>query len=275
MNLNIGGLKMGWIIDKGLQIFDLKETERKPFKKIWLPIFVVFAVLPVVAGVTGLTGDRVFSPTIDKVILFASSLVICSNILVAYDTYGFWKISFDVLYLHDPNSRESINNYKKTKLNYALFTVFNFITIFISILILLAYIITFFYDYKIWYFLLFINEVCAIAIFLMFCIADYVMIKQLKDSTSITPDNRKLRAMQKFTQAAFPTIDLVGFFGVLSIFILVRIFNHSENHFFTQGFTTGALVFHILFTQFNYAYLKTIELKDSEEITGSAVPAIR
>ena len=254
---------MGWIIDKGLQIFDLKETERKPFKKIWLPIFVVFAVLPVVAGVTSLTGNLLFSSAIAKKIAFVFFLVICSNILVAYDTWEFWKGAFFVLFQWGTSNGGATNDYKKIIWKYIVFTACNVTTIIMSMYIVYAYIKAYFSNYTNWDYLLFLNEVFAIAIFLLFCIADYFMIKQLEDSTNNKPTNRKLSAMQKFTQAAFPTIDLVGFFGVLSIFVLARIFNHSENHSFTQGLTTGALVFHVLFTQFNFAYLKTIELKDS------------
>jgi hypothetical protein len=100
-----------------------------------------------------------------------------------------------------------------------------------------------------------INEILFVIIFTLFYFADN---QELKALGIAKQNHQKFIFNQiKILEQAMPLIDLVGLFGVLLI-TLISCYHHLILRKFEDlflGISIGALVFHIILTQFNLAYL--------------------
>ena len=194
--------------------------------------------------------------------LFIITLIIISNLLVASNTSVFlikgWKT------VQPEESDAGTDSFSRLGLYYRGINIF---TLLLAVIILCAFFFRYFYHAyslskkddleKIVVFVDFIS----IWIYILFCFADRIYIQYLKKCHNIVKDNfkEKYEIQIEVMGRAFALIDISGVVGICIIFIMSLFFSSVCNSFI-QGFGIGALAFHIIFTQFNWAYLKTDEL---------------
>lgn len=158
--------------------------------------------------------------------------------------------------------KESPKTLKLDK-NLKLFNIFNIGTLLASFVVCFLYALKLFGCCNLTCEQIFLwNEISTVFIFGLFCIADYLMHRLIKIAITSNSIDSELHALKNFTERALVTIDIAGFCGAFVIIVLTITTRYFLQNHFTDGFAIGALVFHILFTQINYAYLKTLELKE-------------
>jgi hypothetical protein len=188
-------------------------------------------------------------------------LIILSNVLVAYNTYMFMGDADSTItsYVPSPGAPDTLELKRKNR----IFKNCNILTFFLSASIILLYILKILDVLNLSLERLFvINEIGSIFMFGLFCRADLYMLRILKIAISSSSGDENLKALNKFTLNAFPLIDIAGFVGVSIIGITTLLLHFHLHEHFVEGFAIGALAFHIIFTQINFAYLKTVELRD-------------
>lgn len=191
------------------------------------------------------------------------TLVICSNMVVVFNTINFVVETVKGLYEADPTKT------KTEKKNLLLINIFVILLYFITI-VLSVYIVHEFIRKvsgginESWESIYFDNELITVIIFAIFFFVDYYLLLSIDKSLANDSQNQILIDMKDFTRKAFVFTDVAGFFGVLFIFILILIFDSTTvykvsnpNGLFIHGFASGAIAMHILFTQMNYALLNT------------------
>jgi len=188
------------------------------------------------------------------------ALVVFSNALILVDTFIFTLEGDDLSYAIDNKIRAT--EIKKIKRNKRTATVLNWLTIIASGIIIFMYTHKLFggnYNLEV---LFITNEIIAVGIFLFFCISDKKYINAINTALENEPDNNKLKKLKSLLENAFPLIDLVGLIGVFIVTALSIIWHYYLNDMFVEGFALGAITFHIILTQFNWAYLRTMDLRD-------------
>lgn len=262
---------MNYIIGFIMKFLSIDEGKRNKIKKIWYPLFLIQGLI-LVSVVLLCWIFPVFWPIEMKVEdiefrkqeWFVTCLILASNFLVCYNTNMFISDADSVII--DFLSTESNSKQKERLINLnSRFKKLNQLTFAFSLILVAFFILHFCQIKELNLEVLFIaNEILTILIFISFCFADYFMLEMLKITLSTNPQNKNLNALNAFTKSAFPLIDIAGAMGAILIGILSLIFHFHISSPFNEGFAIGALAFHIIFTQINFAYLKTIEIKDSD-----------
>lgn len=122
-----------------------------------------------------------------------------------------------------------------------------------------------------------VNKFLSLAMFGIFLIIDTLILRGIKRIGS-----KKTNAISKFNSDKIIATDSIWFIdapGVIGVLLIVLIvlfleMNSSANDSLAlEGFSAGAIALHIAFTQFNYAAIKTRELK--KEFRRKRPPGIR
>lgn len=202
---------------------------------------------------------------------FVAILIIVNSLLVFLNTIIFLVHSY-----HAAKSTDSDHLEKKDQLKDLIYTiifyVFNIFTLVISIGIALTYWIKMNFNPDLtWGKLFGTSEYLAIIMFFLFIIADWAIYEQFKISqianetklksknsgnkTKIKERLATICLSLKHTKKAILLIDVTGFIGITLIVIITHLLEPHHDHIFVEGFAIGAIAFHILFTQMNFALL--------------------
>lgn len=235
-----------------LSLFGIGPTQKKDFLLICTP-FAAAVILILFATATlclySLTEIDNKVNTLQN--LFITIITVISNLLVVVNTFIFAFVSPQIT-VREPNKSVT----EKPKKTSSFCNLLNLITFGVAF-ILLGRVL--FFDNSIY-----LISILSIIIFSLFIAADKLFIIHLdeciyreKDQHSLANFNVKKSVMKR----AIALIDFAGLIGSLIIFIMSLMFLAFADNNFIQGFGIGALAFHIIFTQFNWAYLKTDELR--------------
>jgi hypothetical protein len=236
---------------KILSLFGIKPAQKKNFLWICTP-FATSVILILIA--TGFLCIYSFLTEInDKVNtlqnLFIKIITVISNLLVVANTSIFAYVSPKITVIKPNNSvTEKPNNAS------SLCNLLNLATFGVAFILFWALV----YNNSIY-----LISILSIIIFSLFIAADNLFIKYLDECINRETDQHSLenfKVKKSVMKKALALIDFAGFFGSLIILIMSWIFLFFADNNFIQGFGIGALAFHIIFTQFNWAYLKTDEL---------------
>jgi hypothetical protein len=221
------------------------------FFKHFSPLFIGIILI---GGAIGLSFHSNYIKK-EECISFALSILFISNILVIWDTGAFMfngeNLSSEATIT---TNKEKFKKYRKISL------CINFVTLMLGAIIAGM-------DFLIFFDMLdspdisdrivFFNEIFFSFVFLLFWIADCYELKSL----NIAKTNKQRFAINqiRILKSALPLIDIVGFIGV-AVILCISIHHHINiNDKFNElfiGFSIGSLVFHIILTQFNLAYLR-------------------
>lgn len=238
-------------MSKILSCFGIKTEQKNDFLWICLPFTAAITLILFTTLLLGLTPlNKVFNPQN----VFVTILAVISTSLVLSNTLIF-------AYKNPQATVKNPRNIVPEKPNKSLSwcNILNHIT-FAAAAILLLYLLSQFNCS------ITVISSLSILIFILFVIADRLFIKHLDDCIAREMDEnskKNFNIKRSVMEKALVLIDLAGSFGICFILLISKIFSWCDiaNDNFIQGFGIGALAFHIIFTQFNWAYLKIDELK--------------
>lgn len=244
----------------------IEPDNKKGFFWIWFPfvvsiilIFVITFFLFRLYPIKNMNDKAIIHQN-----LFSITLIIISNLLVAYNTFVFLVKGSKTAKCEESDTDTDTRSFALLTLGHRLINV---ITLLIAFFILCIFFFRLLYngysvekedDLK--WIVIFVN-IFSILIYVLFCIADKIYIRYLRKCLNIVKDNykKKYEIQIEVMRRAFILIDFSGVVGIIIIFLMSLIFS-TLGYGFIQGFGIGALAFHIIFTQFNWAYLETDEL---------------
>jgi len=252
-------------MNKILSHIGIEPDNKNGFFWIWLPFVTsVFSIFSITLLLFWLYPVKdINDKTNIHQSLFIITLIIISNLLVATNTTIFvvkgWKLPV----------QPKKNDNSQLLVGLPKYNLYNIITLVLAVVILCSFI---FSDYSLsktgkldW--MVFSVNIASILIFSLFCFADDIYIRYLENCLRVEVNHKgKFEIQIDVMKRAFVLIDLAGVVGICIIFFMSIIFSTFFDNRFIQGFGIGALAFHIIFTQFNWAYLKTDELKKLAQI---------
>jgi len=253
-----------------LEFFKLEYVDYKKLVSVWLPL--LCAILTIVGSILFVfpIWDKLFGKytyTEDRTLFI---LIVVSALLVVLGTFFYLKDAVYSIWDFKPYEKDE-NARKRSHRTLIAFLVLNLLTIFGAAYLVVLSSITMFGADKDFDFLCQMNECINLTIFALFLIADYFFISILKSEIKADTENNKLKQIERSMLNAFTLIDLPGFLGVAVIFILSTNYQHTLNDGFGRWFAVGALTFHLIFTQFIVAYLRTLSLAPADVISNQGI----
>jgi hypothetical protein len=204
--------------------------------------------------------------------LFVSVLIFVNSVLVGLNTILFLK---ELIHASKDTDSDHLSERNKSldKHYTNLFIFFNVLTLIFSIVIIVLYVLKYMGVSTVdWGNLFEYSELGAVFMFLFFVVADCAILAQFKlshesntaklkntrrvdEKTNIKKRLVEINSSIKFTKKAIWLIDITGFIGIFLIVVTSHLLKPSQDYIFVEGFAVGAIAFHILFTQMNFAVL--------------------
>lgn len=245
-----------------LQFLNLQGIERKKLYGIWAPLACAILVIVTSVFIIFPTCDLLFGKSNFREHLTLFILIVVSALLVAFGTFMYLLDVFWAVWDLNPDRGHSATE-KKNRWPLIACLASNLLTFFAAgYLLIISFSAMFGSGEKVSRFesLCTKNECVNLAIFSLFVFADYFFLRLVRSMLKNDGDNVNLKQVERSMFDAFTLIDLPGLLGVLVIFILSWKFQVTLNDGFAHSFAVGALTFHLIFTQFNVAYLRTFSL---------------
>jgi hypothetical protein len=217
---------------------------RKLFKHFWLMIVILLGI--------GLITYLSLSPESGALKRFIPLLLSISSMLVIIDTWEFIKSGNEISSSHNISDNDAKKRFKQLRNNASLFNIFSIFLCFVVIALNFTIYVDFGNNNCLNDNYLMTSEIIFCFIFVLFLIADILEKKALMLSTAA-----ELNSHKSILEYSIPLIDTVGLIGI-GIITSLSLYHHYKICIFEEffsGFSIGALVFHIVLTQFNLAYL--------------------
>jgi len=254
-----------------LKFLRLEGIERKKLYAIWTPLFCAVVLIVFLTPFLfhslfdGLLGPK--TTTENRTLTF---LIAISAALVAWGTVTYLYEAIMTVWNIDPHkcTQKRKPSIRISILAYLLINLFTVVVA--AILIWTAW--STIRNNGNFEGLCSLNEFLNLLVFLLFIVADYFFISMVRSMIEADPSNESLKKVDEMISNAFSLIDLPGFLGVFVIYVLSWAFEKKLNGDLAHSFAVGALTFHLIFTQFCVAYLRTLSQANAGGAGGS--PAI-